>query len=361
MRWVSLLISGVLLSSCATAPKRAELDKSIPVPAEWTSDAPTNAVVENWWTTFEDSTLTSLIEEALRQNHDLKMAAARIDAAAAQARIAGAEAYPRADVSFNSARRQQNFVGFPIPGAESQVLTSRSTTHGVSLNLSWELDVWGRVRAGRQAAVAEVQASTNDFRAAQQSLAAQTAKAWLAVTEAEDQLRLARETAVSYTTTARQIRERYERGLRAPLDLRLALSSESAANALVAQRERELQSAKRQLEILLGRYPAAKQPGADVLPRLTTEVPAGLPSELLERRPDLLAAERRLAGSNARVSEAKAALFPRIALTASGGRSSSELADLLSNQFNVWALAANFAQPLFEGGRIRGNIQLAQA
>jgi NodT family efflux transporter outer membrane factor (OMF) lipoprotein len=318
-------------------------------------------VLENWWSYLGDADLTALIEEAFRQNHDLKIAAARMDAALAQSQIAGADIYPRANVSFDSARRQQNFVGLPIPGAGDRVLTSRSTTHGVALNLSWELDLWGRVRAGRQAALTEAQASTNDFRAAQQSLAAQTAKAWIAATEAGRQLDLARDTAKNYSTTAQQVRTRYERGIRPPLDLRLSLASESGAKALVAQRERELQSAQRQLEILLGRYPSAKQGGAKELPKLQKEIPAGLPSELLDRRPDLVAAERRMAGANTRVQEARAALFPRIALTTTGGRSSSELSDLLSNQFNVWALAANVAQPIFEGGRLRGNIKLAQA
>lgn len=361
MRLAALLTAGVLATSCSSVPKQAKLDPAVPVPTEWSVPASSGAVEDAWWIEWNDPALTALIEEALQQNHDLKAAAARMDAALAQAAIAGADIFPRADITFDSARRQQNFVGLPIPGVGNRVLTSRSTTHGVSLNLSWELDVWGRVRKGRQAATAEAQATTNDFRAAQLSLAAQIAKAWFAATEAAQQLRLAQETAANYTTTAERVRARYEQGIRPPLDLRLSLSAESSARALVAQRERELQSAQRQLEILLGRYPSAQQDGASTLPALQADIPAGLPSDLLERRPDLVAAERRFAAAGARVGEAKSALFPRIALTGSGGRSSSELSDLLSNQFNVWALAANFAQPLFQGGRLRGNIKVAEA
>src|SRR5690606_27497702 len=139
--------------------------------------------------------------------------------------------------------------------------------------------------------------------------------------------------------TARQVRERYERGIRPPLDLRLALANEASAAGLLAGRQARFKAAARQLEMLLGRYPAAEVAAGRDLPELTNGVPAGLPSELLDRRPDLVAAERRLAAETSRVREAKAALFPRIALTASGGRTSSELEDLLSSSFNVWAIA----------------------
>ncbi|MCB1126024.1 MAG: efflux transporter outer membrane subunit [Verrucomicrobiae bacterium] len=298
--------------------------------------------------------------EALRENHNLKQALARVDAAVAQARIAGADLQPQVGFNFDAAKRQQVFVGLPIPGGPS-ALTSKSTSYGASLNLTWELDVWGRIRAGQSAALANVQASESDYLGAMESLAAQTVRAWVGAIAAEHQLRLAHATEESFRLTAEQLGERYRRGLRSALDYRFAMNNHAAAKALVSLRDRERQAAVRQLEILLGRYPAGSADTGDALPLLVGEVPAGLPSELLERRPDLAASERRLAASLARVKEAKRALLPRISLTAGGGRTSAELADLLDASYNMWNLAANLAQPVFQGGRLRANVKLTEA
>jgi outer membrane protein, multidrug efflux system len=356
----SVAALAVLLAGCSSAPKRVEVERHLPdLPGNWVAESTAEPVlIVPWWAQFG---LESLVDEALQNNRDLRAAAARVEAAVAQARIAGAAYSPSADFTFDAARRQQKFVGLPIPGAPDTVLTSRSTVYGAALNLSWELDLWGRIRAGSQAGIADLQSSEHEYRAAQLSLAAQTVKAWLAALEANRQLNLARATQESYRTTARQVRERYERGIRSPLDVRLALANEATAGAVVAARETQAKAAARQLELLLGRYPAGSIESGSALPALTNTVPAGLPSELLDRRPDLAAAERRLAAATSRVKEAKAALFPRIALTASGGRTSSQLSDLLSNNFNVWAIAGNFAQPIFEGGRLRANVRLNQA
>lgn len=359
MKWIGLVC--LLGVSCGAPPKRTGLMEG-GVPPAWTgAGSVPGPVIDHWWTTFGDTNLNAVVEFALQRNHDLKAAAARLEAASAQARIAGADLAPSLNVALESRRQQQNFVGLPIPGAGDRVLTSRSTVHALTFNTAWELDVWGRIRAGRRAALADWQTAQEEVRAAHLSLAAQAAKLWLAATETRGQLELARATAESYATTARQVRERYDLGLRSPLDLRLALSSEASANALVAQRKAELQTVIRQLEILAGQYPAAGFEAGASLPQVPAAVPAGLPSDLLERRPDILAAERRIAAADALVWEARAALFPRISLTASGGRSSSDLSDLTSSQFNIWALAGNFAQPLLEGGRLRARVRLAKA
>jgi NodT family efflux transporter outer membrane factor (OMF) lipoprotein len=157
------------------------------------------------------------------------------------------------------------------------------------------------------------------------------------------------------------VRARYERGVRSPLDVRLAAANEAAARAGVAARQSQLAAATRQLEILLGRYPAGAVTNLSELPAPAAPVPAGLPGELLERRPDLVAAERRLAASSARAAEARAALLPRLALTGTAGRTSAELEDLLDNSFSLWSIAANLAQPLYQGGRLRANVRLAEA
>ncbi len=298
--------SVALWSGCATPPKRFT-QAPVNIPEVWAADATPDDVARDWWKDFGGESVVRLVEETLRENHDLKATAARLDAAIALARVAGADALPHLDARFDSQRRQQVFVGLPIPGMAGQPLKSLSTSHGLSLNLSWELDVWGRIRAGRSAAMAEVESAESDLSAARLSLVGQTVKTWIALGETARQRDLARRTATNYAATVEQARARYERGIRSPLDLRLALSSESGARALVAQREREFDAVMRQLELLLGRYPAAALSAAPDLPAVPAGIPAGLPSALLERRADVRAGERRLAATLQRTHEARAA------------------------------------------------------
>lgn len=351
----------LIMASCATPPPTETVSTGLDVPSQWPSSSTNQPVVEQWWTTFKDPQIAQLVEEAWNHNPSLQVAVARLDAASAESRIAGAGRFPTLGLNFDTARRKQNFIGLPIPGSGSSVLASHSTTYGVSLNTLWELDIWGRVRSAHAASLADLQASQENLRAAHLSLAAQTIKAWAAVVEARQQVELAQNTATSYASTAQRVESRYVRGIRSSLDLRLALNSRASADSLLVSRKQQLDRAVRQLEILVGRYPNATYESATKLPDLSDSIPAGLPSELLQRRPDLIAAERRIAASKARVRQAKASLYPRISLTASGGTSTDELSDLVSSDFLIWSWALNFAQPIFEGGRLRANRRLAEA
>ncbi len=316
-----------------------------------------------WWSSFKDAQLDSLVAEVLWRNYDLAAVAASLDAAAARARIAGADVWPTLDLGLSGARRKQNFIGLPIgpPGGGGAVLSTTSNSFGLSASSAWELDLWGRIRAGKRGALADVQAAAADLEAARLSLAAMTAKAWFGASEALLQVRLAQTTSDSYGRTGDWVRDRYDRGLRSSLDLRLALANAASAAATTALREQLLDVATRQLEIILGRYPAAAIALQDSLFPVPPPVPAGLPSTLLLRRPDLIAAERRLVAADARLAEAWRAQFPRLGLTGSAGTSSSELADLLDNDFSVWSVAGNLLQPLFQGGRLRAGVDLAAA
>jgi outer membrane protein, multidrug efflux system len=316
----------------------------------------------SWWQELGDTTLSDLVMEGLLHNRDLAAASHRLDAVQAQARMAGAGRLPQASAGTNANRSRRNFIGFPVAGpAGGGVATSTTTTYDASLLISWEVDLWGRLRSGHAAALADVEASQADFAGARLSLAAQVAKLYFRVIEARHQLDLARATAASQQSSAQQIEVRYARGLRTSLDLRLARSSAASAQAQVAARTFLLDGVTRQLEVLLGRYPAAALDGAGALPALASDVPAGLPADLIRRRPDLAAGERRLVASRLRVTEARRALLPRISLTASGGRSSDALGDLLDGDYSVWNLVGNLSQPLFQGGRLRAQVDLATA
>jgi NodT family efflux transporter outer membrane factor (OMF) lipoprotein len=353
-------LAGMGIGCASTRPVEApEVD--VTVPDAWSSPSAASPDAElptapagPWWQDFSDPRLDQLIDEALVRNHDLEAVVARLDAAEARARIAGADQLPSLDAGLSAARRKQSFIGTPIP-------TSHSNSYGLSLNAAWEVDLWGRIRAGTVAAVAEVEAARADLAAFRLSLSGQTAKAWFAVGEALLQLELAEETAASYERTSRWVRDRYERGLRPSLDLRLALSDYESAEASATLRRLQLEDAVRQLELLLGRYPAAALAITDSLPQVSAPVPAGLPSHLLVRRPDLVAAERRIVAADARMAQAWRAQLPRLSLTGSAGTASNELSDLLDRDFSIWNIVGNLVQPLFQGGRLRAGVKLSEA
>lgn len=372
---LALLLAAALASGgCASAPPYeppdpAQTPGGFALPDSW-QQAPAGVAGATdpgpaWWTTYGDAELDALIAEALERNRDLAVAGARIEAAAAQARIAGADLSPQVAAALDASRRRQNFIGLPIPGG-GDVLSSTSTSLGAGLDVSWEVDLWGRLRAGAGTALAGVEAADADRAAAELSIAGQTAKAWFGLLEALRQAELAGDEATNRARASERIRRRYEAGLLDALELRLALSNQAVVEAALPARELALDAARRRLELLVGRYPAGVTGPAlgddpPAWPALPAPVPAGLPSELLTRRPDLLAAERRLAAAGLGVEQARAALYPRLTLTGSAGGASSELQDLLDSDFSVWSLAAGLLQPVFQGGRLRAGVDLAEA
>jgi outer membrane protein, multidrug efflux system len=360
---VLALVLAVVLAGCYTPERASREQLVVPAPKSWVAKAAeveAGAVAGDWWLRFESPGLNTVVLRTLENNPDLRGAEARLAAAASLARIAGADLYPTLGVEFSAARQKQNFVGFPIPGGNG-VLTRTFNSFGVSLGTSWELDLWGRIRSGHAAALEDVSGSAEKLRALRQSLAAQAAKAWFAAVEARQQLDLSIRTVASFKRTEAQVRERFERGVRSALDLRLAKVNVAAAEANQHVWEQQLAQAIRQLEILQGRYPAGKARVVDMLPRLPGPVPVGLPAGMLRRRPDLLALEHRLAATGFRVDEATAALYPRISLTSSAGTASDELSDLTDGDFFVWNVIGNLFQPLFEGGRLKAEVDLAAA
>ncbi len=359
MRRAPLLL--LVLAGCAGPPPPMDVELDVPPPPAWTAnaDADTTRVTPGWWRTFGDTQLDSLVTEAILYNADLSVAASRVDAALASARIAGAEAWPWLNADFTALRQKQNFIGLPIPGED--VLSNTTSSFGLSLQTSWEIDIWGRLRARQAAALADVQVSRAAFEAGMLSLAGLVTKSWFAVIEARQQVELAEATMESFRVSAETVRNRFNLGVRSSLDLRLALTQYAASQALYQLRRQQLDASTRQLEILLNRYPSAALTPAAVLPDPPQAIPAGIPAEVVSRRPDLVAAERRLAASDRRWAEAKRSLYPRLALTGSIGTSSNELGDLLDGDFGVWNLVGNLLQPIFQGGRLRANVALQDA
>ncbi len=361
-----LAIAAVVLLAavgCVSTPNSTKPTTGLAVPPAFGRDAPVEpiAVSASWWLDFGEHGLAAAVEQALQYNTDVLAAAARVAGAEATARIAGADLRPQLGASALGARRKQNFVGFPIPGNDDRVLTTTSTNYGVSLELSWEADLWGRLGARAREGLATYQATEADYAGALLSIAAQTSKAWFAVAEGQQQVDLARRTVSSFTRSSEQVRARFERGVRPPLDLRLAMARAAGASATLLARHRQLDAAGRQLQVLLGVYPGGEFEFPATLIDTPAAVPSGLPADLVARRPDLAAAERRLVAADQRLLGARAALYPRLSLTASGGTSSNQLGDLVKGDFSVWSLVGNLVAPLLQGGRLRAGVDVAQA
>jgi NodT family efflux transporter outer membrane factor (OMF) lipoprotein len=352
LRGASLAL-GLALGGCALnlppdpQTLRAEAMPSVKVPEAWVA-AGTNpgAVGGQWLATFADPQLAALVAEALANNPDLRVAAARVERASAYATQAGSTLYPQV-----SAIAKGNVKG----------TDDSSAFEGGGLYASWELDLWGRVRSQAAAGSAQYGATAMDAEYARQSIAALVARSWFLAIEARRQSAIAQEMAAAAEQLANLARERARIGRGDEYDVRLAQAGLQGYRDAVLQLQLSEQQAQRAIETLVGRYPAAALAAPALFPSFPGPVPAGLPSELLERRVDVVAAERRVASAFYLVGEAQAARLPRISLTASGTSISSELVVLKERDNPVWSLGAGISAPLFLGGALKAQVDIRTA
>ena len=354
MKLAFLSLFTIFLLACQPLSPDSVIGEVADLPSGWASTDQAQAGIDTKWISrFGDSQLNRLVKEGLKGNPGLRVQAERLQQSAQNAKVAGAAAKPTLDISSDGNRQQRRFVGFAIPGLDSTVFN----TFGVSLNASWELDIWGRVKAAQQAEIAAFEAQRWNLRAAEASLEGQIVKAYLALCEANTQVRLAEEAIVIRQQTRDAIAERFERALvdegGTATQYRTAESDIATTKADLVNWKSQVESAKRQIELLIGRYPAGQLSVSRELPSLPSYPPVGLPSELLLRRPDILEAERRLAESGQREEEALKALYPRFSLTGSTGTTTSELSNILNSDFGIWSLGANLSHTILAGGRLR--------
>ena len=351
--WTTLAVAAWGLAGCVSPD--AETASSLAVPAQFNAARARAPVADGWLVDFKNPTLKALVREALENNPDIRLTAARLKAAVAEARIAGAARQPQVNAVFAASRtKRSSSAGFKLN-------TSRANRFGPSLDLSWELDVWGRLADTRAAALLDADQAAANLDAARLSLAANTAKSWFNAAEARLQVLLAEQTLESYRKNLAVLEDGLRRGLVQALDVRLMRTSVENARNNLALRQRQQDAARRALEVLVGRYPKNELEVMAALPSIDAPVPSGLPSELLERRPDIVAAQRKFHATHRRVSAARKELLPKISLTSSVGTSSDELKDVLDVNHNVWSLASNLTQPLFSGGRLRAQVDRARA
>ena len=342
--------AGLLATSCAlknppdAAAIKAEAMPKVVVPVAW-SAIPSKAsiVTDGWLASFHDDQLVAAVNEAIAANPDLRVAATRVETAMLYAKLAGAKLYPSVDLLARG--------GLKLSGDNSGM-------QGGLLSANWELDLWGRVRYGRAAAAADAMAVQADFEFARQSMAAAVAKNWFLATEAAMQAEVARETIRRSEDLVSLAETRSRVGVGNDEDVFVARSTVGTYRDVLREIELAQTQAIRGLELLLGRYPAAAAAVNAKLPAQPEEIPAGLPSELLERRPDVIAAERRVAAAFNRVGEAKAARLPAIALTAGVSAISSDLIVLKDHDNPVWNLGANLLMPIYRGGALKTQVEI---
>ena len=303
LRLVGLTLLTLLIGSCALQSEKllSAADRPTRIPAHWTAiPAALPGKPDAWLHDFDSPELTALVKQALAANIDLAAAAARVKAAGAQAIIAGADRLPQLDLELDGQRSKGS-----LQGSESAVRTIRNR-FTLEATAGWEIDLWGRLAHLNRAALADAGAVVADYRAARLSLAAQVARAWFTAIEAKQQTRLSNSVVGSFRRSLEATEARYRLGIGSSLDVRLSRANVAGAEADLAQRQRELDTALRNLDALLGRYPEAQQELPAELPSVAREVPAGLPAQLLRRRPDLIAARERLfAASERRVKQIK--------------------------------------------------------
>ena len=350
------------------------------IPGSWAGPHRRGTVVPNWIRTFHDSELTALVADAIERNPDLKAAAARVEASRAAVRIAAASLYPRIAMKGLGERQGQHLSGdlgrginppdFGGSGTEnsggagldtSTDETSQRWVYGLASGAAWEADVWGRIRSKKAAAKAESEALEADYEFARQSLAAAVARAYFTTIEAAQQEANAQETLNIYQEYSKLTDVQKTQGFASDFDVsQITSRTASAQEALYTAQQARAQTI-RAIEVVTSRYPAGKFDVRRSFPDQPKAVPAGLPAQILERRPDLIASERRFAAAFHRVNEARTARLPRFVLSATSGLGTAQLDSVGTLDAVVWSFAAGVTQPIFFGGELQAAQDLRTA
>jgi multidrug efflux system outer membrane protein len=310
-----------------------------------------------WWDVFQDDQLRELIRTALQQNLDLRIAATRILEAQAQLGITRADQFPTVDGGASTSRNRvaKSVVPFPLEPYQSSEFQLTATA-------AWEIDFWGKYRRATEAARASLLASEWGRRAVATSLVSQVASGYFEMRAFDLQLDVATRTLASRRESLRLTEVTTRGGATSLVDVREAEQLVFNAAATIADLERQIAQQENYLSVLLGRNPSDVPRGASLEQQThLPEVPMGLPSSLLERRPDIRQAEQLLIAANANIGVARAAYFPQISLTASGGVESPALSNLFTTPAGLWSIGAGLTQPIFNAGRIRSRVALSKA
>ena len=352
------LLSGALLSGCTVGPDYVR--PGVATPEKWRIDYAQAADVANtrWWQQFGDPALDRLIEEALRENRDLAIAAARVDQFIGALTTTRSQFYPQVGYGLDASRNRTTEVGYPPlgPGTDPYY-----TLYQGSLSAQWQVDLFGRVRRQSEAAQAQVYASEQGRRGVILSVITSVAASYIVLRGLDRQLEIARATADNYAGTKKIFDLRFKGGVVSQVEVGQVESQYQQALAAIPSLEQQVAAQENLISVLLGRNPGPIPRGKSIDDLAPPAIPGDLPSTLLERRPDILQAEQNLVAANANIGVAKSLYFPTLSLTGLFGSISTAFGDFLTGSATAWTVAAGLTGPIFTFGQIEGQVQTAEA
>jgi multidrug efflux system outer membrane protein len=353
-----MAIAIVLLAGCAVGPNYNRLVVEAPNDFRFATGQSTNSFVDlPWWEVFKDPALLGFIQTAVTQNYDLRRAVARVEQARNLAVVARAPLFPQ--IGYGGAVGRGRNAVFNTPAGLNGATESYAQ---INLNAFWEVDLWGRIRRLSEAARAEYFATDEARRSITTALVSEVATAYFQLLQFDEELAIQRAATNAYGASYRLFEDRLNNGAASKLETDRAAAALANAASIIPRLELSIATTENRLNVLLGRNPGSiARNSLTNRTLIAPEIPAGLPSELLRRRPDVLASEQLLVAANANIGASLADFFPRIGLTTFIGRVSPELSAFSAGAANMWNVGATLAGPLFQGGQLRAQYHISKA
>ena len=370
-----LMIFIVFFSACAEKFSTNDFSISESIPSSWDLKlTDSSTVIGDWWESFEDSLFNDVLSDFNKSSPDLKTISSRMNVAKQILKINKASRLPSFSLGMNGTSRKQNLTAFGLSddffggGPDSSqsndsgsgVTSFSSSNFGLNLTMQWELDVWGKLFNRARGASSEYQSAYYDLSFLSFSMRIQLAKLYFSTVESLEQYELSKETYKSVSELADMVSARYDKGLRSSLDLRLTKSSVASSKAQMEIRKQAYLVLVRRLESMLGKYPSGKYVVNSELASKLPSIAIGIPSEILNRRPDIKSSLAKLQAASHKKSESISSLLPSFILTSSTGNSSNDLNDVLNEDYQIWSQGLTVGLPLFQGGSIRANKNIAE-
>ena len=342
------IITSLFLFACSTSSEIDEQLKSLPLPANWQENTQALTVEHNWLAQLDNPQVQQLVNKALSANHQFAMQAYALEISEQQLIVSGSKLWPELDLAFRSGRNKDNQT------------STYANTNSLNLNLSYEVDIWGKLSAADQVSNYNYLAQKATFEQFKQQLVVNVVSTWFKVIEANKLLALYQSRVANSRQNLAIIEAGYTSGLTPALDVYLTRNDLNTELTRVSEQETERTRLIRQLERLIGEYPKGELLVNANLPLLTTEIPLGLPSELISRKPELKASWYQLLSQDAGLAYAHKQRFPSIVLSGSVGDSASDISDLLSGSSLAWSLLGSISAPIFNAGRLQANEEKAR-